>query len=161
MHTAPFLFCIFILSCTQVCSTVPSCVCLFLCFYISIVVCNGKPLVQYESARNRRQVKSSGSMISADDVTAARRSVPFPPVFTTSTCVCHEIRRVQRVRNTRSPPHRCRFSVPDTSSRFVTVLGFHALWMFPFVRVLHQGGMRLTVCALRYSRVESVDRLTE
>ncbi|XP_073708947.1 alanine aminotransferase 2-like [Garra rufa] len=44
----------------------------------------GYCMVQYESARNRRQVKSSGSsMISADDVTAARRSVPFSPVFTT------------------------------------------------------------------------------
>lgn len=55
-----------------------------------------------------------------------------------------------RARNVRSPPHRCRFSVPNTSSQLVTVVGFHALWMFPFIRVLHQGGMRLTVCALLF-----------
>lgn len=31
-----------------------------------------------------------------------------------------------------------------------TAAGFHAPWMFPFIRVLHQGGMRLTVCALLF-----------
>ncbi|KAI2652330.1 Alanine aminotransferase 2 [Labeo rohita] len=124
---------------------------MFAHFYIPVR--NGKPC-EFESASiyesMSRQVKSSGSsMISADDVTAARRSVPFFPVFTTSTCVCREMRRT-RARNVRSPPHRCRFSVPNTSSRLVTVVGFHALWMFPFIRVLHQGGMRLTVCALLF-----------
>uniref|UniRef100_A0A8C2FZ51 Uncharacterized protein n=1 Tax=Cyprinus carpio TaxID=7962 RepID=A0A8C2FZ51_CYPCA len=78
---------------------------MFLHFCICIVVCSGKPLVQYESARNRRQVKSSGSMISADDVTAARRSVPFPPVFTTSTCEDVDRRPIRRARSKSDTPY--------------------------------------------------------
>lgn len=47
-------------------------------------------ILQHESAVNRRQVKCSGSLIGTDDVTAARRSVPFYRRYTTSTCMCHE-----------------------------------------------------------------------
>lgn len=101
--------------------------------------------VQCESARNRRQVKRSRSMFSAGDVTAARSSVPFFPVFTsTSTCDLACV-----AREVRSPPHRCRLRVEHVipvinGCRIPRALDVS---VHP-CELLHQGGMRLTVCAL-------------
>jgi len=100
---------------------------------------------------DRGQFKCSGSLIGTDDVTAARRSAPFSRclyyIYMHVSLAC--VTRVwgTRTRKIRSPPHLCRFSVRTTSSRLETLYGSR-IWMFPFARVLHQGGMRLTVRAL-------------
>uniref|UniRef100_A0A673ML53 Uncharacterized protein n=1 Tax=Sinocyclocheilus rhinocerous TaxID=307959 RepID=A0A673ML53_9TELE len=63
-------------------------------------------MVQYESARNRRQVKSSGSMISADDTTAARRSVPFPRcLLHLHACEDVDRRPIRRARSKSDTPY--------------------------------------------------------
>ncbi len=88
-------------------------------------------------------------MSSAGDVTAARTSVPFPPVFT-STSACDPSRVAREAREVRSPPHRGRLRaehvIPVSNGcRIPRALDVS---VHPCELLLHQGGMRLTVCAL-------------